>query len=122
MSETNDNPQIGWCQINNLECLKFTFKGRLTEEDALKAISRWKEMFNSMKDQKIILVWNCIDMTGYEPMARMSWQRTIKELKDQIERIWLITDSAVIKAGANLISIFTSFEIKVVKSEDKISL
>ena len=70
--------------------------------------------------EKIALVWHCQKMKGYEPMARSLWQRTIKDLKDQIDSIWLITDSALIKAGATLISFFTKLDIKVVKSENKI--
>ncbi len=120
MNENQKNPRIEWAQINNLECLKFTFEDTFTEYDALNAISTWKTIFDQIKGKKVILVWHCLKMTGYDPMARVLWQKTIKELKDRIDKIWLITDSAIIQAGATIISIFTSFHIKVVKSEDKI--
>jgi len=59
-------------------------------------------------------------MSGFENKARVIWQKAIKRLKNQIAVVWLITDSKTIKTGAKLMSLFTSFEIKVVKTEKEI--
>ena len=79
-------------------------------------------MFDSKKDEKIVIIWQCLEMEGYEAMARTTWQTAIKKLKSNIEAIWLITNSRVIKAGASIMSFFTSYDIKVVKSEQEINL
>lgn len=120
MEEKPDNPQIEWQQINDRECLKFTFTGTFTEHEALIAISRWKELFSSRISEKIILIWQCQNMESYEPMTRILWQNTIKELKSQIDTIWLVADSDVIKAGAKIMAFFTTSSLKIVSSEDKI--
>jgi hypothetical protein len=116
----NTNPLIEWQQIKNKSCLKFTFIGDLNEKRALNAISIWKKEFAAKSGENIILIWNCKEMTGYEPKARIHWQAALKELKSRIESIWLVTDSKIIKFGATIMSVFTPYEIKVVSSESEI--
>ena len=59
-------------------------------------------------------------MTGFENKARVIWQKAIKELKKQIDCVWLISDSKIIRAGAKVMSAFTSFSLNVVNDESKI--
>jgi len=61
-------------------------------------------------------------MTGYDPGARIIWQNTLKELKDQISSIRLVSKSTMIRSGAMIISMITNYNIKVVKSESEITL
>lgn len=117
-----DNPDIQWKTIKNKEHLYFTFDGTLTLNDATLATKKWTDIFKTKINGKITIVWNCLKMSGYEPMARSVWQKKMKELKNQIDIIWLITDSSIVKAGANIMSVFTSYEIKTVKSEDEIKV
>lgn len=122
MTSLHKNPALEWKKINNVDCLCFTFKGTLTHKDALVAIKEWKGIFDIKKNEKIILIWQCNEMKGYEPMARSAWQSTIKELKSQIEVIWLVSNSTIIQAGAKIMSLFTSYDIKYAKSEKDIIL
>lgn len=115
----NVNPDIFWKSIKGKEVLNFTFRGTLTHQEAEIAIKIWKEMFQ-LKPNKQVIVWECKEMKGYEPMARAVWQDAIKELKGQIDKIWLISDSAIIIAGGKIMSLFTSFDIKPVRSEEDI--
>jgi len=59
-------------------------------------------------------------MDDYEPLARTIWQNTINELKSQIRSMWVVTDSPIIATGAIIMSLFTSFKIKTVSSEEDI--
>ena len=102
--------------------LKFTFKGNFTEQDAITAAGKWREMFSGQPGKKIVLIWDCLDMNDYDHEARTLWQNLCKEYRDQIEIIWVITESLLIKMGASVISVFTSMKIKVVSSENDISL
>ena len=115
-----DNPYIEWAQVKNRECLKFTFREKLTKNDAERAIEQWKQLFDKKKDEKITLVWDCHEMTGYEPLARMKWQKAMKELQNQINDIWLVSDSEEIQAGAKMMALFTSMDINYANIEDKI--
>jgi len=47
-------------------------------------------------------------------------KKTIVELSGQIENIWVVTTSKLIMAGAKIMSMFTSFSIKTVSTEDKV--
>ncbi len=44
------------------------------------------------------------------------WQHMLKKYKPIIGTVWVITNSTLIKAGLKLLSTFTSYRFKVVKS------
>ena len=114
------NPKIEWQKKENVDCLRFTFKGELTEKDAEVAVKEWRETFQSKPDTPIVVIWDCLKLNGYESGARNKWTEAIKEMKPQIARIWLITESNLIKMGASVIRLATSLNIKVIKSENEI--
>lgn len=108
--------------LKDEECLKFIFKDKFKGKDAERSVVEWRDLFASLKGERIPLIWDCLEMTGYETKARTTWQQAMKELKNQIDCVWLVTNSKIIKAGAKLMSAFTKFTIKVVKSENEIVL
>jgi hypothetical protein len=114
------NPRIEWLQKSGMNYLKFTFKDTLTEEMARTAIKKWREAFQSKSGQKITLVWDCLEMAGYDTGSRHQWQIALKEMKDQIETVWLITKSNIVQMGASVMSLFSTLEIKTVSSESEI--
>ncbi len=117
-----ENPKIEWMKTERQKCLKFTFFDKLTEDGAVAGIKKWKNYFAEYPDDKITLIWDCLNMSGYDPAARSQWQTTIKEMKNQMDTIWLITNSVLIRMGASAMSVFASFKIKVVTSEKEINL
>jgi len=121
MVEDIKTVEIELCEVNNEDCLKFTFVDKLIEKDAIEGVKEWEDIFSSVDiNEKTTIIWDSTHMTGFENKARIIWQKTIKKLKQQIKTVWLITDSKTIHAGAKLMSLFTSFEIKVVKLEEEI--
>ena len=52
MNSDCKNPKIEYCDINDNNCLKFSFKGTLIEEDAKKAIEAWKHFFKERDGEK----------------------------------------------------------------------
>lgn len=120
MQENEKSVELRLCDISNNECLRFTFIDELKANDAEKAVEEWKKLFDNLGDEKLSVVWDCLQMTGFENKARVIWQKAMKDLKNNIDTVWLITNSNVIKAGAKLISTFTKFKMKVVKSQEEI--
>jgi len=120
MSEEVNSLKIELYECRKDECLKFTFKGKFSTQDALSGSNEWKELFSSTNEEKIMLIWDCLEMTGYESKARVVWQQVMKELKGKIDCVWLISNSKIIRTGAKLMSAFTGFKIKAVKSEKDI--
>jgi hypothetical protein len=115
--------EIGLKTLDNDEAfLSFKFSGDFSEKDAIEGIKEWRELFSSARKEKLCIIWDCMNMTGYETGARIAWQKAIKELKKRINCVWLVTDSKVIKTGAKLMNAFTSFKLKVVKSIDQIAV
>ncbi|MGD2035848.1 MAG: hypothetical protein PVF73_12365 [Bacteroidales bacterium] len=109
------NPKIGWCRFKGKECLLFTFEGELTASEAALAVSVWKDLFSGSKQKKITIIWDCKKMTSYDIMARKTWQKALREMKDRIDKCLIITDNRHIYYGALLLSLFTSLDIKVIQ-------
>ncbi len=115
-----ENPRIEWKNNPNKKCLKFIFNDKLSEQDAVSAIEKWRKSFKSYPGEKVVLIWDCLNMKGYESGARNLWQSALKEMKGQIDSIWLITNSGFIRMGASVMSVFASYPIKVVDSENAV--
>ena len=117
-----DIPQIVWDNQRGVPCLRFVFTEHLTEQAARAAIAEWRRAFDAVPMGRITLIWDCREMRGYDSEARALWQQTLKELKQRIGPIWLITDSALIRMGASVMSLFSSLTIKPVRSESEITI
>ncbi|GAB4338948.1 MAG: hypothetical protein Kow0089_11330 [Desulfobulbaceae bacterium] len=115
-----DNPKIEWVRKGGRDCLKFTFQGSFRQQDAQPAIDKWREALASRPGERVVHIWDCLDMKDYEQEARTLWSEACKDLKDRIDVIWVVTRSMLIKMGATVISVFTSLNIKVVRSENDI--
>ena len=112
-----DNPKIEWIERSGKNCLKFTFQEHFGEGDVESAIERWREALATKPGERIVHIWVGLAMKDYEQQARAMWSEACKDLKGQIDVIWVITNSLLIKMGATVISVFTSLNIKVVRSE-----
>jgi hypothetical protein len=125
MSNVANDLAINWKVVGEEKCLYFRFEGVLTRELAKKGIDQWEKSLEGTS-AKTTLIWDCLNMKNYEPMARNDWQMAIKNNKSKMDIIWVVTDSTIIKAGAKLMGIFTSYNFKVVSSfselENKISV
>ncbi len=113
-------PEIEFSEKFGKNYLKFTFYSKLKKDEAAEAIKIWDEYFWKNSDQKIIIIWQCLKITGYEKGAREIWQKALKKMSDRIEEIWVITNSSVIRMGASLISLFVEYPIKIVSTENEI--
>jgi hypothetical protein len=116
MDNTQEFVEIELCQLTGLDCLKFTFNGNFTENVAKTTIEEWETMIGNVKEGKINMVWDTLKMTGYDSEARIMWQHMLKKYKHVIGTVWVITNSGLIKAGLKLLSTFTSYHFKTVKS------
>jgi hypothetical protein len=116
------NPRIEWSEKSGKRCLRFTFGESLTEREAEFAIMEWKRAFQSTEDESIVLIWDCTEMKEYDKEARVKWTGALDEMKSQIDTIWLISSSSIIRMGATIMSMFSSLKLKAVSSESKIEI
>jgi hypothetical protein len=117
---SNKNPLIEWTETSGKECLKFTFEENLTEADAVEAITEWKRCFSEKTDKPLVLIWDCRKMRRYDTAARDRWTEALKEMRKDIESIWLITDNLFIRFGAFIMGTICAIKINVIHSEDEI--
>lgn len=113
-------PTLDWIRINGRPHLRFVFKAALTEEDCQAAIAEWRQAFEERSEEVISLVWEASEMKSYESKARKFWQEAMREMRDRIGTVWLVTGSSIIRMGASVMSLFSSIDIKVVSSQDEI--
>lgn len=90
MDTIKESATTEWVQINNKECLKITCYKMFTNQEAMNISENWKNMFAPKADKRFSVIFNCENMADYEPMARTIMQKTISELKKQIDTIWVV--------------------------------
>ena len=117
---SNKNPQIEWSEISGKECLRFTFGENFTADEAMIAIEDWKNCFKGKSDKPIILIWDCRKMRRYELGAKEQWTNALNEMKAEIDKIWLISDSIIVSLGALIMGHVSKIKIHSVNSESKI--
>ena len=109
------NPDIVWRTMGSRACLKFTFNGYLTDEDAERAILEWRNAFHSKENESVCVVWDCLKMEGYSHKARSEWTQALHDLKGQINTIWVITKSPIVKMGATVMGMFSGMNIHIAR-------
>lgn len=117
---SKENPTMEWTEKSGKKCLKFVFGEKLTLQEAEAAITKWRNAFLFKGDEPIVLIWDCKNMKSYDSEAKKKWTETLTDLKSKIDVIWLISDSSLIRMGASIMGMFSSHEIKAVKSESEI--
>ena len=115
-----DGLKIEWSQKSGKKFLRFVFGETLTIKEAEIAIKEWKEIFKHQVNESIVLIWDCRKMKGYDSDARTKWTGALKEMKSQIDMIWLITESTIIRMGASVMGMLSTINIKPIRSESEI--
>jgi hypothetical protein len=120
MINTTNFEKVERISLNNKECLRFNFNGVLNQKEAIRTCNEWVAISNLDKSKKFVIIFNATKMVDYEPMTRNNFQNTMKELKSQIDQIWVVSNSSLIRGGAAIMGMLTSFTIKAVDSEEHI--
>ena len=110
---------IKWLEKNGKKYLHFLFEEHLTEQSAKDGIQKWQSQCAGY-DNKIRIIWDCTLMKGYDTQARVTWHEALKEMKNSIEVIWLVSTSPLIRMGASIMSMLMPFKIIAVSSEQEI--
>ena len=115
--------QVVWTNRAGKRFLKFVFNGHFSEEQAIPAIASWKKEFsqNMSPGQKTNIIWDCLNMTGFDPKVKSKWQEVLKEQSGYIDDIWIISKNPIIRLAATTMGMLTKYRIKAVNSESDIS-
>jgi len=108
-----------WKTIEGKRFIKFTFHGHFSAKEAIPAISQWRNEFQKEipAGHKVNIIWDCLDMSGFDPNVKKTWQKTLKDHSGQIREIWIISTNPVIRVAALTMGLFSSYKIRTVISE-----
>lgn len=104
------NPIIKWQNMRNQRYLLVNFDGHLSPEDAQRAIGVIHSMIDDV-DGKCTMVWECTGMAGYDTGAREAWQVFMKNIKQKVEAINVVSGNVVIRTGAMVVGMFAGIKI-----------
>ena len=114
---SSQNLDIEEKKIDGEHYLYFIFKGKFTEDVSIKSCAAWSKKINSSTD-KYTLVWNCLDMDGFETSAKNEWLNTLKLTNDKISKVLVVSDNIIIRGASRLMLKIMSFESELIKTAD----
>lgn len=113
-------PTLEWLSDIQTLYLRFTFGESFSHDDATIAISQWREAFASRPGEMITLIWDCTAMKDYHGSAKSIWTASLRDFDDQIEMIWMISGSSLVRIGATFMARMAQIPFKSVRSEAEI--
>ena len=113
---------LEWKTIAEKRFLKFTFHGHFSAEEAVPAITEWRKEFEKEvpSGQKVSIIWDCMQMTGFDPDVKNTWQKTLKEFSNNVQEIWIISTNPLIRVAALTMGVFTNYKVKTAIKESDI--
>lgn len=85
-----------------LPTLIFTFRGKLTEMATIRAAAHLRAFLSHHPDQSYVLVWDCLEMNGFEYGARKQWYRYMELYRSQIDKVIVAASSMIIRSAARV--------------------
>lgn len=112
--EIISNSQFG------LNSLHFIFKGKFTEEASIKGTEAWSKEFDEHSSESYHLIWDCTDMSGFEPAARKEWYNCMKLYKKRIREVTVISQNILIRGAARVMLEFFGLQSRMVRSIEEL--
>ncbi|MEO9966794.1 MAG: hypothetical protein ABJF11_13435 [Reichenbachiella sp.] len=119
MSFSTNHVDIESVRRGDGHCLQFKFKGRFTEAASIEACQHWNELMEQ-NPVKHTLIWDCIEMEGFEIAAKNQWSKSLKLNSNHISTVVVISHNPVIRGAARLMLKLFSFDSKVVRSHNQL--
>lgn len=114
---------LEWFYRHHKRSLQFNFDGHLDDFSAKTVIAKWKNEIAEKVDEneKVDVIYNCLNMTGFDTSARKAWQNAMLDLKPKLNEVWIISDNSFILAAAKTMGLLTRFKIKVTRSLETVA-
>ncbi|UXX79017.1 hypothetical protein N7E81_16810 [Reichenbachiella carrageenanivorans] len=99
-------------------CIYFSFKDKFTLDASENATRYWSGLFDANVDVAYRFVWDCSQMTGFEPSARKEWYTAMKKHKNRISHITIISPSLLIRGAARVMMEAFGIKSKMLKTKE----
>lgn len=110
--EIKTSPEFG------LNCIHFVFKDKFTQDASDGATKYWSGLFDENPSSSYSFIWDCSQMSGFEPSARTIWYAAMKKHKNRIEHVTIISPSILIRGAARVMMEVFGVKSKMLRSID----
>ena len=116
----SDQIEIRMAREMGLNHLEFRFYGYFSADASQRAAMVWGEVFENNPEMTYSLVWDCSQMTGFDPAARKEWYRTLKKYKSRIIDVVVISPSLLIRSAARVMLEFFGLGSRIARSRQEL--
>lgn len=120
MIYTSDSLDIKESLDSGHNVLEFTFKGHFTEMASKRGGEFWSQVFDEDPSRNFELIWDCTDMSGFDPKARKEWYNCIQSYKHRIDLVHVVSKSLIIRGAAKVMMEYFRIKSNMVRSYDEI--
>ena len=103
-----------------LNCIYFSYKGKFTKDASEQATKYWSGLFESNQDTSYQFIWDCTQMSGFEPSARSIWYGAMKKHKSRINHVTIISPSILIRGAARVMMEVFGVKSRMLRSMDEL--
>ncbi|MCS6823770.1 MAG: hypothetical protein NZ529_05700 [Cytophagaceae bacterium] len=93
------------------KCLRIVFKDHFTEPQAKEYIQTINNKIKEALPDKLCMIWDCSTMSGYDSAARVAWQQFMKENKEYLGDIWIISKNKILTTIAKAMALLTNYKL-----------
>lgn len=105
---------------NKHNCLYFRFKEKFTQKTSMAGSQAWSRFMEEKQNASFEFVWDCSDMTGFELQARKEWYNAIQNYKNQIAKVYVVSDKLMIRSAAKVMLQFFGIPSEINRSGDQL--
>lgn len=101
-------------------CIQFIFKNKFTLDASVNATKYWSMFFEDNSEANYSFIWDCTEMSGFEPSARKEWYGAMKKYKQRIRLITIISPNILIRGAARVMMEVFGIKSKMLKSKEEL--
>lgn len=99
----------------------FDFKDKFTLDASVRATQYWSSLFENEPHTSYNFIWECTEMSGFEPSARKEWYRAMQLYKDRIAHITIISPHFLIRGAAKVMMEVFGIKSTMLKTKNELT-
>ncbi len=108
--------------LEDINCMHFVFKGKFSVATSISASACWSNLLSENPNIHYDFIWDCTQMTGFELQARKEWYNAIQKHKNQIKKVYVISDKLMIRSAAKVMLQFFGIKSQIARSNDNLEM
>ncbi|MEP2026990.1 MAG: hypothetical protein ABJH98_07005 [Reichenbachiella sp.] len=121
MTFSHSNIDISLSPKFGQNCIYFVFKDKFTLDASINSTKYWTNLFESNAETSFQFIWDCTNMSGFEPSARKEWYGAMKKYKNRIDHITIVSPNILIRGAARVMMEVFGIKSKMVKTKEELN-